>query len=66
MKRHPICWSLSVLALLAGCGSDSGGPTVPPVPEGAQASPAPAKGAAKVEKGKGGGTSKGPTATIND
>lgn len=65
MKRNPLCWSLSALILIAGCGS-SGGPTVPPPPAGADAGGPAAKGAA-MEKGKGGGAArKGATATLND
>jgi hypothetical protein len=66
MKRHAICCSLSVVVLVTGCFSGSGGPTVPPVPQGASATTETAKPVAPA-KGKGTvpGTA-GPTAKLND
>lgn len=66
MKRNTLCWSLSALILLAGCGSGSEGPTVPPPPSGADAGSAATKPAPAEKGAKGGMTKKGATANIND
>ncbi len=63
MRRHAVCWSFAVVCLMSGCSS-SGGPTVPPVPEGASA--APTKAAAPAGKEKGGAGTLAPTAKINE